>query len=73
MDKGDEKSEVMVSHPELALGTQTNFTRLLRSKTAKTDTSATFLEDVIKQYNEVYNETKACGEGEVVIPTIELK
>ena len=62
----------MVSHPELAPGTQTNFTRLLRSKKAKTDTSATFLEDVRKQYNEVYNETKARGEGEVVVPTIEL-
>ena len=58
---GGEKSEVMVSHTELALGAQSTFARLLRSKTKGTDPSREFLKDIVSHYNEVYNKTKAGG------------
>ena len=49
---GGEKSEVMASHSEVALGTGKCFERLLRSKTKKTMPSSEFLQDITKGFKD---------------------
>ena len=48
---GGEKSEVMASHAELALGPQMDSQKLLRSKTKKSAPSAVFLNDILNCIN----------------------
>ena len=59
---GGEKSEVMVSHSELALGAKATFTRLLRSKTTKDDASKIFLDDIKNHYLQVLNKYQVDGD-----------
>ena len=54
---GGEKSEVMASHSEVAVGSGNRFGRLLRSKTTKKMPSSKFLQEIAKGFEDALRES----------------